>query len=129
MQTKNFLIVTQSFGSRNSHRPLVVMFRTPSGCETVIGPKGRDVERPFGAFNNHRPLVVMFRTPKGCETIFDPKGRDDWHRVPSRRSAPMFRAPSGCETIIDPKGRDVAKQQSSTRKITRVTGVILLFYQ
>jgi hypothetical protein len=41
----------------------------------------------------------MFRTPKGCETIIGPSGRDDWHRVPSRRSAPMLRTPKGCATI------------------------------
>jgi hypothetical protein len=50
--------VVRPFGPHNSHRLLDVMFRTPpkGGCETIIDPKGRDVERP----------------PKGgCETIID----------------------------------------------------------
>jgi hypothetical protein len=54
---------------RDNHRPLVVMFRAPSGRETIIGAERRDVEPPFGGFDSHRLLDVMSRAPKSRMTI------------------------------------------------------------
>jgi hypothetical protein len=41
----------------------------------------------------------MSDTCKKTQRNIGPSGRDDWHRVPSRRSAPMLHTPKGCATI------------------------------
>jgi hypothetical protein len=65
------------------------MLNTPSGCETVIDAKRRDVERPEGAFDNHRPFGPWCFAARRAAKQSSSLGRD-------------VEPPFGGSTVIDP---------------------------